>query len=45
MRPLPNPAAGAALRRFAALWTVSVAVKVAALAVLLLLAWKLLGGF
>jgi len=45
MRPLPNPAAAAALRRFAALWTVSVAVKVAALAVLLLLAWKLLGGF
>jgi len=45
MRPLANPAAESAVRRFTALWTVSAVVKVAALAVFLLLVGKLLGGF
>jgi len=35
----------AAVRRFAALWSVSLAVKVAALAVLLFVVFRLLGGF
>jgi len=42
MRPPVN--ANPAVRRFAAVWTVSTAVKIAALAVLLLLVLKLLGG-
>ena len=42
MRPPAN--ANAAVRRFAAVWTISTAVKVAALAVLLLVVLKLFGG-
>jgi hypothetical protein len=45
VQPPPNAAANVALRRFSAVWAASIAVKVAAIAVLLLVAWKLLGGF
>jgi hypothetical protein len=41
MRAPPN----AAVRRFATLWGVSIAVRLAALAVFVLLVLKLLGGF
>ncbi len=41
MRAPPN----AAVRRFATLWGVSIAVRFAAVAVLLLLVLKFLGGF
>jgi len=41
VRSPPN----AAVRRFATVWTVSLAVKVAAVAVLLLLVLKFLGGY
>jgi hypothetical protein len=41
----PNAAAHVALRRFSAVWAVSIAVKVAAIAVLLFVVWKLFGGF
>jgi hypothetical protein len=40
-----NAAANAAVRRFATVWTVSVALKVAALVVLLVVVLKLFGGF
>ncbi|HEY1198358.1 MAG TPA: hypothetical protein VGG32_06495 [Thermoplasmata archaeon] len=40
MRAQPN----AAVRRFTAVWGVSIAVRLAALAVLLLVVMKLLGG-
>jgi hypothetical protein len=40
-----SPNATAALRRFTAVWTASVVVKVVALAVLLFLVLKLFGGF
>ena len=40
MRAPPN----AAVRRFAPVWAVSLAVKLAALAILLLIVMKLLGG-
>ena len=39
------PDAHAAVRRFSAVWAVSLAVKVAAVAVLLLLVLKLFGGY
>jgi len=39
------PDANSAVRRFGTVWAVSVAVKVAAVAVLLLVVVKLLGGF
>ena len=42
MRPPAN--ANPAVRRFAAVWTLSTVVKVAALAVLLFVVLKLLGG-
>jgi len=42
MRSPPN--ASGAVRRFAAVWAVSFAVKVAAVAVLLLIVLKLFGG-
>ena len=42
MRPAAN--ANTAVRRFAAVWALSIAVKVAALAVLLFLVLKLFGG-
>jgi hypothetical protein len=45
LQPPPDAAASVALRRFSAVWAASLAVKVAAIAVLLLVAWKLLGGF
>jgi hypothetical protein len=40
----PNAAAHVALRRFSAVWGASIAVKVAAIAVLLFLVGKLFGG-
>jgi len=43
--PPPDAAARVALRRFSAVWAASLAVKVAAVAVLVFLVWKLLGGF
>ena len=45
MPPPRNAAANVALRRFSVVWAASLAVKVAAIAVLLLVVWKLLGGF
>jgi len=42
VRPAANT--NSAVRRFAAVWTISTAVKVAALAVLLLVVLKLFGG-
>jgi len=43
--PHSAPVANSAVRRFAAVWTLSLAVKVAAVAVLLLLVLKLFGGY
>ena len=40
----PPASANSAVRRFAAVWTLSTAVKIAALAVLLLVVLKLFGG-
>ena len=42
---MPREAPNAAVRRFTTVWAVSLAVKVAAVAVLVFLVWKLLGGF
>jgi len=42
VRAPPSP--NAAVRRFAALWTVSTAIKLAGLAVFLILVLKLVGG-
>jgi hypothetical protein len=39
-----QPNANAAVRRFTAVWGISIAVRLAALVVLLLVAMKLLGG-
>jgi hypothetical protein len=38
------PARESAVRRFTALWAASIAVKVAALALLVFLVWKFTGG-